>query len=99
MFNIAWKIYTARLANGRPAFIQMLEECVSDYETPMLGAVEDRAFWQVLPKHPNDQGLSSRLMKATFGAPTTTTVYESSRRMGTPPYSAEKSIVITPRAD
>ena len=99
VFDSAWRIYSARLADGKPASVQLHEEGGSEYEAPTLGAVGDRGFWQVLPKLPNDNGLTSRLMKATFGSSDSTTVYESERRMGTPPYSTTDSIVITPRAD
>ena len=94
-----WRIYSARLANGSLVNPIKLEEGDSTYDTPTIAAVGDKAFWQVLPKLPNDQGLPSRLMKATIGAPTSTTVLENARRMGTPLYAAEDSVVITPRVD
>lgn len=94
-----WRIYSARLANGALASINMLEEGDSTYDTPTLAAVDDRAYWQMLPKLPNDAGLTSQLRKASFGAPMATTVFESARRMGTPPYAADGGIVITPRVD
>ena len=94
-----WRVYSALLSNGTLVNPVKLEEGDATYETPTIGAVGDKALWQVLPKLPNDQGLTSRLMKATIGTPSATTVLENARRMGTPLYAAEDSVVITPRVD
>ena len=94
-----WRVYSARLSNGKLVSPNLLEEGDSTYDTPMLAAVGDRAFWQVLPKVPNNDGLPSRLMRTSFGAPTSATAFENARRMGTPPYATEDSVVITPRVD
>ena len=94
-----WRIYATRFNNGAPGNFALLEEGDSTYDTPMLAAVGTHAYWQVLPKLPNDDGLPSRLMTATFGSSDATCAFESSRRMGTPPYSTENSVVITPRVD
>lgn len=95
-----WRVYTARLGggviDGEP---QLAEEGDSSYETPMLGITRDRAYWQVIPKAPNDAGLASRLMAAKFGSGSSTCVYENVRRIGTPPYSSPESVTITPRLD
>ncbi len=95
----AWRIYAAPLSGATPGAATLLEEGGESYETPTLAAIGNRAFWQVLPKLPNDQGLPSRLMAATFGKNDTACILESQRRMGTPPYAAQDSIVVTPRAD
>ena len=94
-----WRVYATRFNNGAPGNFALLEEGDSTYDTPMLAAVGTHAFWQVLPKLPNDSGLPSRLMTATFGSSDTSCAFESARRMGTPPYSTENSVVITPRID
>ena len=94
-----WRIYSARLSNGALVNPVKVDEGDSTYDTPTIAAVGDKAFWQVLPKLPNDQGLTSRLMKASLGAPVGATAFENARRMGTPVYAAEDSVVITPRVD
>lgn len=94
-----WRIYASKLSGVTPDEPQLLEEGGSDYETPTLAVVDDRAFWQVVPKAPNEKGLTSRLMGVTFGSNDASCVFESARRMGTPPYSANGSVVISPRID
>lgn len=95
----AWRVYAAKLSGTTAGEPQLLEEGDATYDTPTLAICESRAFWQVLPKAPNDQGLTSRLMGVTLGENNPAVVFESARRMGTPPYSADGSIVISPRLD
>ena len=95
----AWRVYAAPVSQGIPGEPVLLEEGDDRWDTPTLAAVGKRAFWQVLPKLPNDEGLTSRLMRVTFGKDNVQCVYESSRRMGTAPYASHDSVVITPRAD
>ena len=95
-----WRVYTARLADGAIEGEPVLAEEGTDvYDTPMLAVTATRAFWQVVPKSPSESGLSSRLMSTAYGNANSTCVYECSRRMGTPPYSAAESVTITPRVD
>ncbi|MBQ9043759.1 MAG: twin-arginine translocation signal domain-containing protein [Eggerthellaceae bacterium] len=95
-----WRVYTARIANGGIEGAPVLvEEGDATYDTPMLAVSSKLAFWQVVPKAPNDAGLPSRLMAAAFGIDKTECVYENARRMGTPPYSDVDSITIAPRLD
>ena len=94
-----WRIYAAPVESATPGAPALLEEGDDTYDTPTLAVVGDRAFWQVMPKLPNDQGLSSRLMGATFGKDDAACVFESPRRMCTVPYATADSLVITPRAD
>lgn len=95
-----WRVYTAKLHNGgidgQP---QLVDEGDATYDTPTLGAADNRAFWQVVPKSPNDSKLPSLLMGATFGRNDAERVFENARTMGTPPYSASDSITIAPRLD
>lgn len=94
-----WRIYAAQLSDGSAGKAKLLEEGDSTYDTPMLAVCGSHAFWQVCPKAPNDTGLTSRLMRATFGSGDADCVFESARRMGTPPYSGDGAIVIAPRVD
>ncbi len=94
-----WRVYSAKLSEGALGEALLMEEGDEAYETPALAVVNDRAFWQIQPKLPNDDGLSARLMCAPFGTKQTTCVFESQRRMGTSPYSATDSVVIAPRVD
>ena len=95
-----WRVYTAKLSDGsidgEPALV---EEGGSAYEAPMIAATAKNAYWQVIPKTPNDDGLTSRLMGAAFGRNNPECVYENVRRIGTPIYAASDSVTITPRLD
>ena len=95
----SWRIYSAAISDNVPGEAVLMEEGDATYDTPTLAAVGNRALWQVLPKAPNDAGLASRLMSATFGRNDATCLYESARRMGTAPYATKDSVVITPRVD
>lgn len=95
----SWRIYAAPLDQGTLGTAVLLEEGDDQYDTPMLAVVDGRAFWQVLPKLPNDEGLTSRLMGVTFGKNDAACVFESARRMGTPPYATKDSVTISPRVD
>lgn len=95
-----WRVYTAKISEGAiQGEPQLMEEGDSTYETPMLAVTAKRAYWQVVPKAPNDAGLTSRLMAASFGLGGATCVYENARRIGTPPYSSPESVTIAPRID
>ena len=94
-----WRIYCATLSGDSAGDAQLLEEGDATYETPTLAIAGNRAFWQVLPKAPNSAGLPSRLMGVTAGRNDATCVFESARRMGTPPYSGDGVIAISPRLD
>ena len=95
-----WRVYTAKLAGGvMDGGPVLAEEGDASYETPMLAVTATRAFWQVVPKAPNDAGLASKLMAAAFGSSDSECVYENARRMGTPPYSDSDSVTIAPRLD
>lgn len=95
-----WRVYTLKHEDGeRQGEPILVAEGDDAYDTPMLAVAGDRAFWQVLPKLPNDDGLPSRLMGATFGRSDVAVVLENERRMATPPYSAADSVTVTPRLD
>lgn len=94
-----WRIYAAKLSGASAGAAQLLEEGDATYDTPTLAVSGTRAFWQVVPKAPNTDGLTSRLMGVTFGSDDAACIFESARRMATPPYSANGSIVIAPRID
>ena len=94
-----WRIYTAKLNGvdmGEPV---LADEGGSDYDTPTLTAVDDYAFWQVLPKLPNDAGLTSRVMRCTFGSAKSDLFFESPRRMACAPYATKGALAICPRLD
>ena len=95
-----WRVFTAKLADGAiDGSPSLAEEGDATYDMPSLAVAGKRAFWQVVPKSPNDAGLPSRLMAATFGRSGSTCVYENARRMGTPLYSSPESVTIAPRLD
>lgn len=95
-----WRIYTAKLSGGAIDGSPLLvAEGDSSYFTPMLAVTANRAFWQMIPRTPNEAGLPSKLMAATFGRNDATCVFENVRRMGTPLYSSPDSVTFTPRLD
>lgn len=94
-----WRIYAAPLSEGVMGDTVLLDEGDDRFDTPTLAVSGKRAFWQVVPKPDFSTDHPSRLMGATFGRDEKTCVFESERRMCTPPYSANGSIVICPRAD
>jgi len=94
-----WRIYTAKISNftmGEPALVDEGDET---YDTPSLALSGGYAFWQVLPKLPNDDGLPSVLKRATPGRKDAEVVYESARRMACAPYSNPDTVTIAPRLD
>lgn len=95
-----WRIYSAvwdGVSLGEPA---LLEEGGGDWETPLLAAAGNYAWWQVLPKADGAaRAEDSRLMRARFGASEADTAYVSHGRMCTPPYALSDGVVITPRAE
>lgn len=95
----AWRIYTARIANGSLGEPALLDEGNETYDTPTIAATGSHVFWQVLPKLPNDDKLPCKLMRATVGNADASCVYESARRMGTPVYAGTDSVTIAPRLD
>ena len=95
----SWRIYTAAVNGSSLGKPVMQEEGDEHYDTPMLAVAGNRAFWQVVPKSPTTDNLTSRLMSASFSSNDSTCVYECKRRMGTPPYSANDSVTIAPRVD
>lgn len=96
-----WRIYCATangLALGDPVLV---EEGDDTCDTPTIAVAGKYAFWQVLPKL-NENGRidePARLMRATLGKNDAESVFESNRRMGTPPYSTGSTVTIAPRVD
>ena len=95
-----WRVYAASLSSeatmGTP---QLLEEGDDHYDTPMLAVAGSRAIWLANPKSPRDDNLSARLMAAAFSGGEPSCLCESTRRMGTPPYSSDDSVTIAVRED
>ena len=94
-----WRIYSATLKGTELGTPQLADEGDETYETPSLAAVGSYAWWQVLPKLPNDAQLPFLLKRCAFGTDKVETVVESPRRMCTAPYALSDSLVITPRLD
>lgn len=93
-----WRIYSAALSNGEIGTPALVEEGTRDFETPTIAASSGYAFWQVLPKKDGASATSdSRLSRARFGTSDAESIYTSKRRMATPPYATEDSVVVTPR--
>ena len=98
-----WRIYTAPLSDlvmGTPVMVDSADET---FETPTIAAVENYAFWQVMPSMNTYENADvipeTQLKRTTFGSSSVDVVYTSARRFGTPLYACEDGVVITPRAD
>ena len=94
-----WRIYTAPIEGGMLGSAVLAAQGNDDYDTPTLAVSGGRAFWLENPKVPAESGLSARLRSVAFGGSQPENVYESSRRMATPPYSDSGTITIAPRVD
>ncbi len=72
----------------------------ADWEMPTLAAVQNYAFWQILPRVDGEAAQEdSKLYRAVFGQSTSDEVYASHGRMACAPYACEDGVVITPRVD
>lgn len=96
-----WRVYTARLSQqltlGQPV---LADEGEGDWETPSIAAVDDKAFWQVMPEREGSASAEDSVVKmASLGSDDTHIVYTSSGRLATPPYAADGGCVIAPRVD
>ncbi|OUO92564.1 Tat pathway signal protein [Gordonibacter sp. An230] len=95
-----WRIYTARTDGSSLGTPSLVDEGNSDWETPAIAAVGNRAFWQVLPKADGaKQAEDSLLKRATMGATDVEVAWTSHGRMASAPYGLKDSLVITPRTD
>ncbi|MBQ9000647.1 MAG: Tat pathway signal protein [Eggerthellaceae bacterium] len=95
-----WRIYTAPISAGALGEPQLAEEGNDAFDTPSLAVAGPRAFWLANAKPVEDgQAPASRLMAAAFGSSKAENVFESPRRMATPPYSNSDTVTIAPRAN
>ena len=94
-----WRIYTARIDNGTMTGTKLAAEGNDAFDTPTIAVAGKRAFWLENPKAPSESGLTARLMAVPFGSDSASVIYESKRRMSTPPYASSDSITIAPRVD
>ena len=96
-----WRIYTARLVRGVMDTPKLVDEGDSRYETPSIAAVGSYALWQkqaTLATAYDDDAPETAVLRASFGSTDSDTLFTSSRRMSTPLYAGEDSVVITPRS-
>ena len=94
-----WRIYTATLDGTTMGEPVLADEGDATYDTPSLAVAGDYAFWQVLPKLPNDDALPSYVMRTKMGSSKTEKFYESARRMACAPYGSGNMLAICPRLD
>lgn len=95
-----WRVYTARSDGSSIGTPTLVEEGDGDWEMPTIAAVNNHAFWQLLPQLSGEKKTEPSLFKrATMGASDTETVWTSNGRMATAPYAANDMVVITPRTD
>ena len=95
-----WRIYSAPHTDGTLGEPVLLEEGDSEWETPTIAIVGNRAFWQILPSLSGSKtGELSRVKSAELGSSEASEVYTSLGRMSTPIYALDDAIVITPRND
>lgn len=96
-----WRVYSAALsAEGALGVPALMEEGGGDWETPSIAVAGSRAFWQVMPKEDSDSSGENSLLKAAgFGSTDVRTIWSSTGRFATAPYTCVDSVVVTPRAD
>ena len=94
-----WRIYTATLDGVNLGEPVLADEGDATYDTPSLAVCGPYAFWQVLPKLPNDDGLPSHVMRAKMGSGKSERFFESARRMACAPYGTDDALIIAPRLD
>ena len=94
-----WRIYTATLDGVTMGEPMLADEGDATYDTPTLAVSGNYAFWQVLPKLPNDDGLPSYVMRAKMGSAKSEKFFESARRMACAPYGTDTALAICPRLD
>ncbi len=95
-----WRIYSATLESGGIGQPALMDEGDSEWETPTIAAVGNRAFWQVLPNLDGSHATEPSLLKAcAMGSSEAEIAWKSIGRMSTPPYATADSVVITPRLD
>lgn len=103
----AWRVYSSTVSGGSIGEPALLEEGGSIYETPTIAITDTRAIWQVNPKETEGDGSgetteeppAARLMSATHAGADIATLFESNRRMATPPYVYGSTVTIAPRLD
>ena len=94
-----WRIYTASLEGTTMGEPVLADEGDATYETPALAVAGRYAFWQVLPKLPNDAALPSHVMRAVMGKGEGERIFESARRMCCAPNAIDDALIICPRLD
>lgn len=99
-YDSTWRVYTASISNASLANITLVDEGDSNWLMPSLAAVDNRAFWQVVPNSDGENADDRSLLKAaTFGGGSAEEVYSSKRAFATRLAAASDGVVITPRAD
>ena len=94
-----WRIYIAPYKNDALGEAVLVESGDSTYEMPSLAAVGQYAFWQIMPRYPNEEGLPYTLKRASFAKADIQDILVNPRRFGTSIYACESAVVVTPRKD
>lgn len=99
-YESRWRVYTASLSSGAAANIQQVDEGDSNWLMPSLAAINNSAFWQVVPNSSGDAANNPAVLKAAnFGSAESREVYSSKRAFATRVTAATDGVVITPRAE
>ncbi len=96
-----WRVYTAKLTSGNLGTPKLADEGTSQYETPSIAAVGAFGLWQKqvpLAQATASDAPSTEVRRISFGKDESDVLFTSDRRMATPLYASEDSIVITPRS-
>lgn len=95
-----WRVYTATLKKGTLGKPVLADEQDSEWELPTLAAVDDVAFWQVLPDLNGSHTSEASIVKRVhMGETDVAEAISSMGRMCTPIYAMADSIVVTPRTN
>lgn len=99
-YESTWRVYTARLDGTTPAQITQVDSGDGNWNIPSIAAVDDSAFWQVVPKTDGNAANERAALKAArFGEEGNEEVYSSKRAFATRVTAAGDGVVIAPRAD
>lgn len=99
-YESTWRVYAAVLDGTTATQITQVDSGDSAWNIPSIAAIDDSAFWQVVPKTDGSAANERSVLKAVrFGEEDVEEVYSSKRAFATRVTAATDGVVITPRAD
>lgn len=100
IFESTWRVYTASLDNDSLSHITQVDEGDANWEIPSLAAVDNKAFWQLIPASEGENASSPSVVRAaSFGSDSYKEVCSSKTAFATRLTPAKEGVVVTPRVD